>query len=325
MSNFFCADNSRKQGEELIGTATNNQTYILIECPQPWMSSAFDSKWVPENLHALVKECKQAKLPIRFLLIANNMSHKVDSTTLLIYDINKESGSGYSKREFKLENIEQAATTIKKWLRGKNSRYEVETDITRDFLVCTHGSHDKCCARYGGKFYFHASNKITEMGLKNLRIWKSSHFGGHRFAPTMIDLPNGRYYGKLDLESFESILTRSGNIEDLIRVYRGWGFLPRPIQVLEKELMLVHGWDWFDYKVKAKILEESFDGSTFQAELTFEKPDEFLYAFKAKLIEDEFKSVTLKAACNASQETTCVKYSVASLALTSSKLLTCVA
>ena len=163
------------------------------------------------------------------------------------------------------------------------------------------------------------------MGLKNVRIWKSSHFGGHRFAPTMIDLPNGRYYGKLDLESFESILTRSGNIEDLIRVYRGWGFLPRPIQVLEKELMLVHGWDWFDYKVKAKILEESFDGSTFQAELTFEKPDEFLYAFKAKLIEDEFKSVTLKAACNASQETTCVKYSVASLALTSSKLLICVA
>lgn len=325
MSNFFCADNSRKQGEELIGTATNNQTYILIECPQPWMSSAFHSKWVPENLSVLVKECNKAKLPIRFLLIANNMSHKVDSTTLLIYDINKGLGSGYSKREFKLENIEQAATTIKKWLKGKNSKYEVKTDINRDFLVCTHGSHDKCCARYGKQFYFHASNKISEIGLKNVRIWKSSHFGGHRFAPTMIDLPDGRYYGKLDLESFQTILTRSGDIGNLIQVYRGWGFLPRPIQVLEKELMLIHGWEWFDYKVEGEILQESSDGSNCQAKLTFEKPDEFLHTFTAKLVKDELKSMSLQAACNATEKTTCVKYSVASLALTSSKSLTCVA
>ncbi len=325
MSNFFCADNSREQGEELIGTATNNQNYVLIECPQPWMSSAFHSKWVPENLSVLVKECNKAKLPIRFLLIANNMSHKVDSTTLLIYESDKRLGSGYRKREFKLENIEQAATTIKKCLNGKNSRYEVKTDVTRDFLVCTHGSHDKCCARYGNKFYFHASNKITEMGLKNVRVWKSSHFGGHRFAPTMIDLPDGRYYGKLDLDSFQSILTRSGNIENLIQVYRGWGFLPRPIQVLEKELMLVHGWEWFDYKVEGKILEQSSDGSSFKAELAFEKPDEFLYTFQAKLVKDEFKSMNLQAACNATEKITCVKYSVASLALVSSKLLTCVA
>ena len=325
MSNFFCADNSREQGEELIGTATNNQNYVLIECPQPWVSSAFDSKWVPENLNVLVKECKRAKLPIRFLLIANNTSHKVDSTTLLIYEIDKGLGSGYSKREFKLENIEQAATTVKKWLKGKNSKYEVETNITRDFLVCTHGSHDKCCARYGGKFHFHACNKITEMGLKNVRIWKSSHFGGHRFAPTMIDLPNGRYYGNLDSTSFQSILTRSGNIKDLIRVYRGWGFLPRPIQVLEKEMMLVHGWEWFDYKVEGKILQESSDGCTFQAKLTFEKPDEFLHTFKAKLVKDDLKSMNLKAACNASEKITCTKYSIASVSLTSSQLATCVA
>lgn len=324
MNNFFCADNSRKQGEELIGTATNNKNYVLIECPQPWMSSAFNSKWVPENLSVLVKECKKAELPIRFLLIANNISHKVDSTTLLIYEIDKGLGSGYSKREFKLENIEQAAITIKEWLKGKPSGYEVNRDITRDFLVCNHGSHDKCCARYGDRFYFDAWNKISEMGLKNVRIWKSSHFGGHRFAPTMIDLPDGRYYGKLDLDSFQSILTRSGEIENLIKVYRGWGFLPRPVQVLEKELMLVYGWDWFKYKVEAEILEEHWDGCAFQAKLSFEKLDESLQTFKAKLVKDDFKSINLQATCNATQKVTCIKYSLATLTLTSSKSVTCV-
>ncbi|MFN6036267.1 MAG: sucrase ferredoxin, partial [Dolichospermum sp.] len=36
MNKFFCADNSRQLQEDIIGTATNYQTYILVECPTPW-------------------------------------------------------------------------------------------------------------------------------------------------------------------------------------------------------------------------------------------------------------------------------------------------
>ncbi|MEO0970591.1 MAG: GNAT family N-acetyltransferase [Cyanobacteria bacterium J06639_18] len=105
----------------------------------------------------------------------------------------------------------------------------------------------------------------------------------------------------------------------------GWGFLPRPIQVLEKELMLIHGWEWFNYKVEAQLLEESSDGCTFHAKLSFEKPDESLQTFQAKLVKDDFKSITLQAACNATEKITCAKYSVASLTLTSSRSVTCAA
>ncbi|GGA35598.1 hypothetical protein CYANOKiyG1_53310 [Okeania sp. KiyG1] len=116
-------------------------------------------------------------------------------------------------------------------------------------LVCTHGSHDKCCAKYGNPFYTQAKKTISELGVKNTRIWKASHFGGHRFAPTMIDFPDGRYYGLLDGESFKSILLRTGNIKLLGGVYRGWGILPTCIQALERELMFHHGWEWFKYKI----------------------------------------------------------------------------
>ncbi|MBF2005551.1 MAG: sucrase ferredoxin [Chlorogloeopsis fritschii C42_A2020_084] len=323
MNTFFCSDNSRQLGEDIIGSVSNHKTYILIECPTPWATDAFHSKWVPENLRLLVEEIKRAKLPINFLLIANNLSHKVERKTLLIYQKQDGLSHGYQKREFHLENIEQAAAVIRKWLWDRNSNYEVEATATRDFLVCTHGSHDKCCSRYGNPFYFNATSIVDELNLDNVRIWKSSHIGGHRFAPTFIDFPAGRYYGNIDQESFKSILTRTGDIKCLQKVYRGWGILPSSIQVLERELIFRYGWDWFDYKVAGRIIEQSADKNTIRAELTFEKPDCSQYNYQARLVKDETKTVELKSSCHAKHESVYVKYAVASLWLTSTNLATC--
>ncbi|MGD1873515.1 MAG: sucrase ferredoxin [Mastigocoleus sp.] len=321
MNNFFCSDNSRKVGENIIGTASNNETYILIECPQPWVSNAFASKWVPENLNVLVKEVKQSKLPIKFLLIANNSSHKVNKTTLLIYEKKKGFISGYSKREFQLESIEQAAITFKKWFAGKSVPYEVESNIKRDILICTHGSHDKCCARYGNPFYFYGSQMISDLGWDEVRIWKSSHFGGHRFAPTMIDLPDGRYYGRLDNNSFESVLSHTGNIENLKNQYRGWGILPKPLQVMEQELMLRYGWDWFTYRVRGKVLQQDTIKDVIQGEITFIMPDESLYTYQGKLVQDNQSTVEIKTACNTQDTSICSKYVLTNLSLTTKKAI----
>ncbi|BAY33087.1 sucraseferredoxin family protein [Nostoc carneum NIES-2107] len=321
MNTFFCSDNSKQIGEDLIGSATNYETYILVECPPPWTSEAFNSKWVPSNLKALVEDVKRAKLPIRFLLIANDLSHKVEQTTLLIYQKQKGLSQGYRKHEFKLANIEQVAALVKKFLWGNVSDYERETKVTRDILVCTHGSHDKCCARYGNPFYFYAQETIAHSGLENVRIWKSSHFGGHRFAPTMIDLPEGRYYGSLDQDAFKSILNRTGDIQLFNQVYRGWGILPVSLQILEKELILRHGWDWFNYAVAGKILEQSLDNQTLLAELSFEDNSGSLYTYKAKLVKDEKRTVEVKSSCNAKESSVVLKYSIAALCLDSRKVV----
>jgi hypothetical protein len=322
MNTFFCSDNSRKAGEDIIGSASNHQTYVLVECPTPWVSEAFHSKWVPENLRILVEEVKRARLPIKFLLIANSFSHKSDYTTLLIYQKQEGLSHGYSKREYRLENIQQVAAVVKKYLWGRNSSYEIESTATRDILVCTHGSHDKCCSRYGNPFHFHATTTVADLNLENVRIWKSSHFGGHRFAPTIIDFPEGRYYGNLDEELFKSILTRTGDITSLQKVYRGWGILPNSIQVLERELIFRYGWDWFNYKVAGRMIEPSADKNTIRAELTFEKPDGSQYNYQARLVKDETQTVKLKGSCNAKQELVFAKYAVASLWLTSTNFVT---
>ena len=322
MNNFFCADHSREIQEDVIGSATNHQTYILIECPTPWVSEAFNSKWVPDNLRILVADVKRAKLSIHFLLIANDETHREEQTTLLIYQQEKGLSNGYRKQEFKLPNIEQVAGVVRKWLTGVSVDDEIASNTTRDILVCTHGSHDQCCAKYGNPFYFHAQNTIFDLQLNHLRIWRSSHFGGHRFAPTAIDFPQGRYYGVLDQDTFKSILTQTGNIECLNKVYRGWGILPNPLQILERELMLHLGWDWFNYKVTGKILEKSLDNQTILGELSFEQPSGTLYTYQAKLVKDDIKTQTLKGSCDASREVVCVKYAVSNLWLVAKKVAT---
>ena len=322
MNNFFCADHSREIQEDVIGSATNHQTYILVECPTPWVSEYFNSKCVPDNLRILVADVKRAKLSIHFLLIANDETHREEQTTLLIYQQEKGLSNGYRKQEFKLPNIEQVAGVVRKWLTGVSLDDEIASNPTRDILVCTHGSHDQCCAKYGNPFYFHAQNTIFDLQLNHLRIWRSSHFGGHRFAPTAIDFPQGRYYGVLDQDTFKSILTQTGNIECLNKVYRGWGILPNPLQILERELMLRLGWDWFNYKVTGKILEKSLDNQTILGELSFEQPSGTLYTYQAKLVKDDIKTQTLKGSCDASREVVYVKYAVSNLWLVAKKVAT---
>ena len=109
------------------------------------------------------------------------------------------------------------------------------------------------------------------------------------------------------------------------KVYRGWGILPTSIQVLERELILRQGWDWFDYKVAGRIIEQSSDKSTILAELTVEKPDCSVDTYQAKLVKNESKTIELRGSCNAKQESLFVKYSVASLSHFSETAVACTA
>lgn len=61
------------------------------------------------------------------------------------------------------------------------------------YVVCTHGRRDACCARKGVAFY-----RALEAIDHGAEVWQSSHQGGHRFAATMLYLPNGAQYGRLE-------------------------------------------------------------------------------------------------------------------------------
>jgi len=59
-------------------------------------------------------------------------------------------------------------------------------------LVCTHGIRDTCCAVRGRPIVNALARAFPE------EVWECTHLGGHRFAGTLLSLPDGACFGRLD-------------------------------------------------------------------------------------------------------------------------------
>lgn len=136
-------------------------------------------------------------------------------------------------------------------------RYREMPARTRDLLVCTHGAVDAACGKFGYPLYRALRETYAAHSEGQLRAWRVSHFGGHIFAPTMLDMPGGRYWAFLDAEKVEQVVRRSGNPARLRGHYRGWSGLERPfLQVAERELFIELGWAWLDYLKSGQVLAQ---------------------------------------------------------------------
>lgn len=78
-------------------------------------------------------------------------------------------------------------------------------DLTTDplLLVCTNGRRDVCCALTGRPLAAALS------ALHPGSVWESSHLGGHRFAPTVLLLPTGYSYGRMDVAACNHVLAEA--------------------------------------------------------------------------------------------------------------------
>jgi hypothetical protein len=99
-----------------------------------------------------------------------------------------------------------------------------EPDPAPLLLVCAHGVHDTCCALRGRPVA--AQLEATFPGA----VWECSHVGGDRFAPNVVVLPDGVYYGYLDGDVAPGVLRRHLDGEVSARHLRGITRHPAPAQ-----------------------------------------------------------------------------------------------
>jgi hypothetical protein len=95
------------------------------------------------------------------------------------------------------------------------------------FLVCTHGKHDACCAERGRPLCKALHDVAPE------HTWEVSHIGGDRFAPNVLVLPEGLYYGRLspvDAAAFVETV-RAGRLD--LEHLRGRCAFPFALQAAE--------------------------------------------------------------------------------------------
>lgn len=114
-------------------------------------------------------------------------------------------------------------------------------DGTVDLLVCTHGTRDRCCGSLGMSLFLAVASR------PHLRVRRTSHTGGHRFAPTVVLLPEGTCWGWLDDPTLAAVLDRSRPPADLLGHYRGSTAVHgAAAQVAEAAVLADVGWTWLD-------------------------------------------------------------------------------
>jgi hypothetical protein len=112
-----------------------------------------------------------------------------------------------------------------------------------DLLVCTHGRRDACCGGRG----IDLVNEILDEPLfgprSGVRLWRTSHTGGHRFAPTSIVLPAGTMWAYADVALLGSVTRGAGDLGRWLNRYRGCATLGSPSQqAVERAVLAEVGW-----------------------------------------------------------------------------------
>lgn len=107
--------------------------------------------------------------------------------------------------------------------------------FTPMILVCTHGSRDRCCGTLGGAVYAKGAKSHPEI------FWQTSHLGGHRFAPTLLTLPQGMMYGRVSLEDTEELHASLHNEYPFcVSKLRGVPSWPKSVQVAAAQVWSSH-------------------------------------------------------------------------------------
>ena len=96
-------------------------------------------------------------------------------------------------------------------------------------LVCTHGKHDACCAKYGLPVY-EAMRDLVDEGW----LWQCSHVGGDRFAGNVVCLPEGVYYGRVGAGDALALVEEhlAGRVQ--LDLYRGRSCYSFRVQAAER-------------------------------------------------------------------------------------------
>lgn len=253
----FCSEVSQANGEDPIGSAIVVEQYLIIEAPQPWKTSIWiEPDPMPQGVLEALQFVWDTGGNIRQLAIAPDKEYShPDYTRVLYYRRPATAFAQFEKHEFILPPplLGSLALALLKHPEelSKFDQYRQSTDHIRELLVCTHGNVDAACSRFGYPIYKKLRTKYAgkvDNPPTHLRVWRCSHFGGHQFAPTLVDLPQGQYWGHLQPNILDLLVKRQGDLKQLYPYYRGWSGLSKFEQIAEREIWLQEGWDWLDYK-----------------------------------------------------------------------------
>lgn len=272
----LCSIYSREIGEHPAGSAPSWQRCLVLEFPKPWKDEVTDSAHFPTEVSDALAKVEAEGRPIRLQCVTPDPEYTAAGhTRIMLFYRNPAPASAFGRLEYAVPNdhaVNLAAAIIEDShdLR-QYDRYRDDTDGVRDILVCTHGSRDTCCATFGIPIYQHLRQEYGPALDGRLRVWRASHLGGHRLAPNIVDLPEGRNWVRPEVSQLDALVYRRGDVSDVSSLYRGLVRLNTPFeQAAEGAVLMQEGWEWTGRQVSTSIVESSDKQARVRVEATSE-------------------------------------------------------
>lgn len=222
---FRCSPWTAEQQVDPIGSAASFQQLVAIEAPLPWPSKIEDIEW----LGAL-----PAAEGTRVQLVVPDADRKGGEVLVTHWT---RTPQGFTGLDFVIPRgeVQDAAAAL---LTGSSPVALSVSEAPPEVLICSHGSRDRCCGGAGTRLAVEARAALDA----TVRVRRTSHLGGHRFAPTAVTLPDGRCWSHLDAPTLVAIVERRAEPSAVRRNYRGNVGFDGPAQVAEALVLTACGW-----------------------------------------------------------------------------------
>jgi hypothetical protein len=258
-----CSDWAKSQRLGPIGSAGYYDGFLLVEQPLPWPS---DVSEMPE-LAEVAKVAYGARLRLQAVArdtragaggpaAAEGSGEEASRTAmtddagsrlrrLICYRSTRPGWAGPMARSELLaapESLAEVAQAVVEAAAVAPEPGDGGAAATADVLVCTHGRRDACCGARGMEL-LGALADAPRFGHPDVRLWRTSHTGGHRFAPTAIALPSASLWAWADAALLAQVVDAEGPVGLSLTRYRGCASLGSPAQqAVEKAVLSEVGW-----------------------------------------------------------------------------------
>jgi hypothetical protein len=295
-----CSDWARSQHLDPVGSAGFYEGFLLVEQPLPW---PFDVASLPE-LVDVATVAASARLRLQAVVPVGGQNtgtlsptgpgrtagpavapsaEDEESRRLICYRSARPGWAGPLVRSERVVEAGALAETAAELVDGGSLAVEgAGTGAGHgdgqaqmaDVLVCTHGRRDSCCGARGMDLVNELRRDPRFGSAAGVRLWRTSHTGGHRFAPTAVLLPSATMWAWAGPELLRAAAFAEGDVEPWLDHYRGCATVGSPQQqAVERAVLAEVGWAFMNAFRRASdasdgvVRLEAEPGGTWEADV----------------------------------------------------------
>ena len=220
---IFCSEHN--EGEAMPGTADRVDVWLCLEYRPTWKARVLADNALTGEVRAWLQHTLErfeaAGLKCRPQFV-RQPEIESDSVRLLLTVAGRTyqwRGAGY---DYLLDLDLAALVSTEGALASAAERLREP-----QYLVCTNGQRDVCCARFGLPVYAALRERVGD------RVWQVTHLGGHRFAPNLLTLPDACLYGRVTPDTVDDFLACTEHGRIAFPNLRGRTCYPPAVQAAE--------------------------------------------------------------------------------------------